>query len=111
VDQDNAAFVDEMSPPSAPETLERKRRGLEDEETGAISPKRSLHSTRSSATLGANTPAYSSPADTADLPEMEMTERTGVVSPIAKAALKVADTDEDMPDVEHIENGEETKDG
>jgi hypothetical protein len=110
VDKDNAAFADELSPP-VPEYPERKCQGPEDEEMGDMSPKRSLHSTRSSATLGANTPAPSSPGDTADLPEVEMSERSGMVSPIAKAALKVADTDEDMPDVEHIEHGEEEKSG
>jgi hypothetical protein len=118
VDNDNAAFAAELSPPQEPS--ERKRRIVEDEEMGDTSPKRSSHSTRSSATLGANTPQETSPGDSSEIgmnePElpapMEMTERGGI-SVVAKAAFdmeqpaiideKIPDTDEDMPDVEHIE--------
>ncbi|KAA8910919.1 hypothetical protein FN846DRAFT_937502 [Sphaerosporella brunnea] len=124
VDKDNAAFAEELSPNADSETLfspERKRRISEDEGTGGMSPKRSLHSARSSATLGANTPRDSSPGLTADQPiEMEMSERAGV-SPLAKAALQhpplmipentATTTDEDMPDVEHIEHKEQESSG
>ncbi|KAF8244775.1 hypothetical protein K440DRAFT_588153 [Wilcoxina mikolae CBS 423.85] len=132
VARDNAEFAAELEPPPpllpppspSPERKRSRQQHHDDEEMRDQSPKRSSNSTRSSETMGAETP-LDSPADSINgsvlpadgiqdieslLPPIEMTERGGHIAPVAKAIHlrpaggKMSDTDDDeMPDVEHIE--------
>lgn len=95
---------------------------MDDEEMmGDQSPKRSVGSARSSATLSPATPQDSPHDSSSDLidvstvsnlldghepelpPQFEMKERDGGTMRAFAMDTRVPDTDDDMPDIEHVE--------
>ena len=73
-----------------------------DEEMEDMSPKQS---TRTSMALENGTPTFD-PVLPQQLPAVEMTERDGIISPLAQAFHQpptMIDINVDMPDVEHVE--------